>query len=218
MGKVAVFLAGLVTGVILVVLAGWVTLSGLGSVADAPPASPRPTPSATPTPGPGQTVIARGSLTSSQVLTTEGTLQDVTASGEGLTLSDKGIHANRLTITATLPFAVAAQQVGEGVDLYAAGSGRAGVRRTVDLLGQQVLVTATGDVRAVNGQLVITPVTVDLGGPDWLDSVASAAAREFVSIKHTVQGLPDGMRLIAVSVADDGFHARLEGSDITIGR
>lgn len=215
MGK---FLAGLVTGILVVIVGAWLALSSVGTVTDAPPPSPRPTPTATPTPKAGETVIARGTLTSSQVLTGDGEFDDVSASGEGLTLSDKGIHANRLTITATLPFATAAAQVGEGIELYAAGSGRAGVRRSVDLLGQRAVVTATGDVRAVGGQLVITPVTVDLGGPHWLDSVASAAARELVTIRQTVQGLPDGMRLVAVSVEDDGFHARLEGSDVTLNR
>ena len=141
---------------------------------------------------------------------------DVSANGRGIRVSDKGIHAQHLDLEATLPWAVAATQVGEGVELYAAGSGRAGISRTIEVLGQRVPVKATGTVRADNGELVIEPESVDLDGPDWLDTVASAAARALVTIRQPVQGVPDGLRLTGVSVIDTGFRATLSGDGVTI--
>jgi hypothetical protein len=37
-----------------------------------------------------------------------------------------------------------------------------------------------------------------------------------VTIRHTVEGLPEGMRLTRVTVSDNGFRATLEGSNVTL--
>ena len=63
---------------------------------------------------------------------------------------------------------------------------------------------------------MIEPETVDLGGPDLVDGALSAAARRLVTIRHTVEGLPDGMRLVRVTVTDNGFRALLEGSNVAL--
>ena len=84
--------------------------------------------------------------------------------------------------------------------------------------GREVEVRATGTVRAVDGQLVIEPETVDLDGPDWLDSAASALVRQLVTIRHTVEGVPEGMALTSVSVQEGGFRAHLRGDDVAITR
>ena len=157
-------------------------------------------------------------LTSADVVTADGGLSDVTAVGSGVTLTADGLRAGRLDLDATLPFDTAAAQIGGGVSLYAASSGRAGLRREVSVLGREVEVRASGTVKAVDGRLVIEPETIDLDGPDWLDSAASSIVRRLVTIRHTVEGVPDGMALTSVSVQPDGFRAHLRGEGVAITR
>jgi LmeA-like phospholipid-binding len=211
------FLAGFLTALVTLALAAVLVVVSL-PVADRPPEeapAPRP-PGAPRTVAKGETWLADAVLSSGSLLTSDGPLSDVRVNGSGVHLTAGGLRADRLAIEATLPFGTAARQVGNDVELYAAPAGRAGVRRTTTVLGRTVGVEATGTVRAENGQLVLEPVTVDLGGPDVLDSALSAAARRLVTIRHTVTGLPAGMRLTQVTVADRGFHVVLTGSDVVL--
>ncbi len=114
------------------------------------------------------------------------------ANGSGVRFGADGLQAARLDLAATLPFATVAEQVGDGVRLYAVSGGLAGVERTATILGRDVTIRATGTVRADRGQLLIEPETVDLGGPSFVDSAASAAARSLVTIRQDVPGVPGG--------------------------
>jgi hypothetical protein len=212
------FLLGVLTGVVGLVLGVVVVLLVAGE-----PASPRPAPpTRTASPAPptdlrrGETWLGSVSLDSNAVVTGDGSFSDLQAAGTDVRMTDRQLQVGALSLEATLPFSSAARQIGEGVELYSAGGGRAGLRRTATLLGRTVAVNATGTVSAQGGQLVIEPETVDLGGPGWLDSGLSAAARRLVTIRHTVRGLPEGMQLTRVSVADSGFQAHLEGRDVVL--
>lgn len=213
LGAVTMLVALLVAGVALV----W-SVGGPGSGADVPvptvTASSRP--SAPTGLGKGETWLDEVRLTSSQVVTGDGGLTDVTALGSGVTLTGDGLRADRLDIDASLPFATAASQIGGGVTLFPAEAGLAGLRRRVSVLGRDVEVRATGVVRAQGGQLVIEPQTIDLDGPDWLDSAASSIVRRLVTIHHTIEGVPQGMALTSVSVQDSSFRAHLRGTNVTV--
>ena len=221
MTPVRAFLLGVLSGVVAVVLglAALVLVAGDPGTA-APP--PPPGVSATPLPSPpgdlrrGETWLQAVALDSSVAITPDGAFRDVRATGRDVRMTSAGLRAGTLRIEATLPFDAAARQIGSGVQLYAAGGGRAGIRRNATLLGRDVQVQATGTVRAVGGRLVIEPETVDLGGPDLLDTALSAAARRLVTIHHTVQGLPAGMRLTHVTVTEAGFRATLDGNDVVL--
>lgn len=165
----------------------------------------------------GATWLGRVRLDASDVLSPDGGFQDVVADGSDVILDADGLTAGRLHLTATLPFATAAEQIGEEVELYAAESGRAGVRRQIELFGRTLPVAATGTVRVEAGQLVIEPEQVDLGGPEWVDTGLSAVARRLVTIRHSVQGLPQGMTLRSVAVVGDGFRATLTGTEVALG-
>lgn len=214
------FLLGVVTGVVAVAVA----LVAVVLAASQPGgATASPAPSATATAGApprdlraGETWLETVELDSRSVLTPDGPFRDVRATGSDVRMSEQGLRAGTLRLDATLPFDAAARQIGQGVQLYAAGAGRAGVRRTASFLGRTVVVRATGTVTADRGQLVIEPETVDFGGPGWLDAGLSAAARRLVTVRHAVQGLPKGMRLTRVSVVDGGFRAHLEGSGVVL--
>src|SRR5579885_1848530 len=209
------FLLGVVVGLLIVALAAGALLVAVShpSSTAAPPA-PSATASLTPPSDlrKGETWLRTAVLDSSAVVTTEGGFQDIRATASDVRMTSHGLRAGVLAIDATLPFATAARQVGGGVQLYAAGGGLAGVRRPTQLLGRTVLLQATGAVAAQDGQLVIEPQTVDLGGPSSLNTLLSAVARNLVTIRQTVQGLPTGMRLTRVTVGPAGFRVHLEGS------
>lgn len=221
MGRVKQFVLGAVTMVVALVIAA-VTLvwsvgsPGSGADVDVPSAGATPRPSAPAGLSKGETWLGDVRLTSGQVVTSDGGLQDVTAVGSGVTLTSEGLRADRLDIDAVLPFQTAASQIGGGVTLGVTDDGLASLRRRVSVLGRDVEVRATGAVRARDGRLVIEPETIDLDGPDWLDSAASALVRQLVTIRHTIEGVPEGMALTSVSVQDSGFRAHLRGDDVTI--
>jgi hypothetical protein len=214
------FLAGVLTTLVGLAVAAAFAVSSLPVVDPAQAAPPSPaTPSVPGAPGSvakGETWLADVDLASSRVLTSDGPLTDVTAKGAGVRLTSKGLRAQRLDLEAVLPFSTAAKQIGKDVQLYDAGGGRAGVRRIETILGRRVAVRATCTVTAVNGQLVIVPETVDLGGPGVLDTALSTAARRLVTIRHTVTGLPAGVRLTGVKVEQGGFRTKLTGSDVVL--
>ena len=214
------FAAGLGTGLLVAVLAVIALLllisspSG-GDPGGAPPPT-SPTPAVTTPPAPGETRLADVELSSSDVVTADGPLRDVRAVGSGVVLDEDGLTADRLDIEATLPFGTAAEQIGDGVELFAAGE-LTGLPRSIEFLGRSVDSEATDRVSAQDGRLVIEPETVDLGSADWIDQIASAAVRSLITIRHTVTGIPEGMRLEAVQVQPDGFRVDLTGTDVRIG-
>lgn len=210
-------------GVLGLLVAAGILLMTISSPAGQSPAPALPGATTTGSPGPttpvdpGETWLDDVDLSSSAVLTADGPLRDIAATGSGVTLSSDGLRAEELEIMATLPYETAAQQMDEGIELYPAGE-FAGLRRTVEVLGRQIDIDATGRVSAENGQLVIEPETVSLGSAGWIDSLASATVRSLVTIRHTVTGLPAGMRLDAVAVQPDGFRVELSGTDVEIGQ
>jgi hypothetical protein len=196
--------------------------SGASGAGGAPP-SPAPTSSATPAQQPGdlaedETWLGAVELRSQDVVSAKGDLVDVVATGSGVRFSQAGLTAQRLDIEATIPFATVAEQVGQDVTVYDAGNGKTGVERQVTILGRDIILKATGTVSADDGQLLIDPETIDLGGPSLLDSAASTLARSLATIRQDVAGVPEGMSLSAVQVTPEGFDAQLNGTDVVIGR
>ena len=202
------FLLGVGATLAVLALALVVLVLSLGS--GATPASgtaapPAPAPSATVAPRPpdltaDETWLGAVELRSQDVVSSEGDLVDVVATGSGVRFSEAGLRAQSLDIDATIPFETVATQVGQDVTVYDAGNGKTGVERTVTILGRDLTLKATGTVTADGGQLLIEPETIDLGGPAFLDSAASALARTLVTIREDVPGVPEGMALTDVEV------------------
>jgi LmeA-like phospholipid-binding len=212
-------LAVLALGLVVLVL----TLGSDVSGAPGALASPAPTASAVVAQQPGdlaedETWLGAVELRSQDVVSAKGDLVDVVATGSGVRFSEDGLTAEQLDIEATIPFATVAEQVGQDVMVYDAGNGKTGVERQVSILGRDLTLRATGTVSADGGQLLIEPESVDLGGPAFLDSAASALARTLATIRQDVAGVPEGMSLTAVQVTPDGFDAQLNGTDVVIGR
>lgn len=218
------FLLGVITTLVVSAIATGALLVSLGSGAE--PATPQVSGSSV---TPEARVEAPGDLTEEEtwlgavdlagedVVSSDGELTLVDASGSGVRFGPDGLRAARLDIDARIPFDSVAEQVGPDTRIYAVSGGLAGIEREVTVLGRDLTVRATGAVTADGGQLVIEPETVDLGGPSFVDATLSAIARTLVTIRQDVPGAPSGMALTDVSVTGAGFDARLTGTDVTIG-
>lgn len=213
------FLAGVATTLLVlgVGLLALVWSMGHPTTLPGPPAQSAAPPTTRPSSLPAdETWLGSMTLRSSELFSTRNDLRNVAVSGEGTRLTPEGIHGARLTVDATLPFPVAARQVGADVRLYAAGGGKVGISRTLSWLGRDVEVRAVGTVAVEGGQLVIQPEQVDTGAPGPIDAGLSEAARRALKIRQPVQGLPRGLSLTGVSVTEGGFAARLTGIDVTL--
>lgn len=157
-------------------------------------------------------------LDAGTLVTAGSELHDVRAVGQGVLTGPDGTVAERLMVDATVPFDVVAHELGDGTEVRAGDDGQATVVRTVQVLGREVGVTATGTVDVVDGRLVMEPRSIDVGGPDVLSQGIAAVVRELVTIEHEIEGLPEGLDLQEVTVQDDGFRANLSGEDVALGR
>ncbi|MBR7743043.1 LmeA family phospholipid-binding protein [Phycicoccus sp. BSK3Z-2] len=214
------FLLGVVTTLAVLAVGGAVLLASLGSGAeplDLPPSAAPATPAQAPDDlGPQETWLGSVDLSSQGVVAPDGSLADVTAQGTGVRFGPDGLRAQRLDIDATVPFDVVAEQIGDGVRLYAANEGRTGIERTASVLGRDVTIRATADVSAQDGRLLIEPATVDVGGPSFLDAAISAVARTLVTFRQDVPGVPEGMALREVTTGAAGFAVTLQGRDVVV--
>lgn len=155
-------------------------------------------------------------LDAGTVVTAGSTLRDVRAVGQDVVTGPDGLIAGRLTVDATVPFDAVADELGEGTEVRAADGGQATVVRTVEALGRELRVTATGTVEVEAGRLVMEPRSIDIGGPDFLSDAIAAVVRRFVTIEHDIEGLPEGLVLRDVAVRSDGFRANLFGEDVKL--
>jgi hypothetical protein len=217
-------LVGVAVTLLLLVLAAAVLFWSVSEPAGGTTAAPSPTASSPGTgtgtppdaPAEGETWLGAVGFEAGTVLTSEAELLDVEATGDDVVAGPDGIRAGRLDVTGTVPFALVAARLGEGTTVSADGS-RAAVLRTVEVAGRELRVVATGDVEVEGGRIVVIPRTVDVGGPDFLADTLGGLVRELVTIEQEVEGLPEGMELVDVTVQDDGFRARLEGEDVVVG-
>ena len=160
--------------------------------------------------------LADLALDAGTVMTADSTLRDVRAVGQDVVTGPDGLVATRLAVDATVPFEVVANEIGNGTEVRAADGGQAMVVRTVEVLGRELPVVATGTVEVQSGRLVMEPRSIDFGGPDFLSDAVAAAVRSLVTIEHDVEGLPEGLVLQDVAVQGDGFRASLRGEDVKL--
>jgi hypothetical protein len=209
----------LALGVALVIL--WWAASdpaGGGSEAVPSPTEGLERPGTVPPEGLGEDEVWLADLTlDAGTVVTEGSLlRDVRAVGRDVVSGPGGLVAGRLAVDATVPFEVVAEELGGGSVVRAADGGQATVVRTVEALGRDLRVTATGTVEVEDGRLVVEPRSIDIGGPDFLSDAAAAVARRFVTIEQDIEGLPEGLVLRDVAVRDDGFRATFRGEDVEL--
>lgn len=200
----------------------WVVSDPAGAEEAEPIASPTVAPESPASPEPPSDLSADDmwfadlTLDAGTVATPDSVLRDVRAVGQDVTTGPEGLIARRLTVDATVPFEAVAGELGEGTVVRAADAGQATVVRTVEALGREVRVTATGTVEVEAGRLVVEPRSIDVGGPAFLSEATAAVVRQFVTIEHGIEGLPEGLTLRDVSVEGNGFRANLEGENVRL--
>ena len=151
------------------------------------------------------------------VVLPDSSLLEVEARGNGARSGPNGVVVDRLEVRATVPFADVAAQLGSDSRVGPGPDGQATIERTVEVLGRQIDVVATGTVEVEDGLLVVEPRSIDLGGPDVLSRAVAGAVRKFVTIEHPIEvGLPPNLVLKDVKVQEDGFRADLTGQDVVL--
>lgn len=155
-------------------------------------------------------------LTANHMITGQTLLQDVTATGTGITATaDGATTADNLAVKATVPYAVIAQEVGAGAQV-APEDGMLRIQHRVTVLGQPIQASATCEVAAEGGLLKISPVAVDFGGPAWMQAAGEQIVRGLLTVQQPVEGLPEGLGLQEVQVGDAGLAVVLGGQNVRL--
>ena len=106
-----------------------------------------------------------------------------------------------------------------GVPLTYAGDGRVRTETTTPLLGQQVRARIDGspalDVKAQ--AITLDDAKIVVAGVDLPGFTSKALLRALLK-PIPLTGIPLGLRVTAVSAADDGIHVDLNGDDLPINR
>ena len=152
-----------------------------------------------------------GVLTSPQ-----GRVEDLELSARDVVVAGSTMTMGTATVDGVVPFTLVADEIGPGTTVTAIGQGQARVTRTVEVLGRRLGISATGRVDVEDGAVVVDPVSVETGGPQWLEGFIARTAGRFVALRHDVEGLPEGLELQRASVADDGIRVQLTGEDVVL--
>ncbi len=215
-GAVGMLLLLIVTAVVL----WWVVSDSTTDVSRAP--SPTPSTVGTSDSAPPSDLakdeiwLGEMDVRSDIVVLPDASLTDVEARGHGARSGPNGLVVDRLEVQATVPFVDVAAELGGDSRISPASDGQAKIERTVEVLGRQISVVATGTVDVENGLLVVEPRSISLGGPDVLSRAVAAVVRKFVTIEHPIDGLPPGLVLQDVAVQEDGFRVSLTGQDVVL--
>jgi len=160
-------------------------------------------------------------MTSADLGQPEGTDADVALHGVQVPLSDvlagsvQQVPVDRVDGTATLSYALLSAQLEGDTRLEREGDGLR-ITRTVELLGQQVPLTASGDVTLEGSDLVVDVEEASGAGVDLPEAVVSRAS-DLLDLRYTVPPLPFGLRLTGVHPTDDGVVVDLEATGTVIG-
>ena len=160
------------------------------------------------------------SLTAAQLGQPEGTRADVVLRGVEVPLSSvlagsvQEVPVERVDGTATLSYALLSAQLGADTELTREGDGLR-ITRTVELLGQQVRLTATGQVTLDGDDLVVDVDEAAGAGVEVPDFLLDRAAG-LLDLRYTVPALPFGLQLVDVRPAAGGVDVRVEAEDAVL--
>ena len=156
----------------------------------------------------------RIALTAEQLGQPAGTSADVSLRGVHLPLADAlsgsvaEVPVDRVDGTATLSYPLLAAQLGGDTTLAAEGSGLR-MTRTVEVLGLEVPLTATGTVTLEGQEVVVDVAEAAAAGVDVPDLVVDRAA-DLLDFRYPVPALPFGLQLTGAEPREDGVHVRVE--------
>ena len=162
----------------------------------------------------------RISLTAEQLGQPEGTRADIALHGVRVPLSSVlsgsvgSVPVDRIDGTATLSYALLSEQLGGDTTLTREGDGLR-ITRTVEVLGQELPLTAVGEVTVEGSDLVVDVEKVSDAGTDVPTLLLDQAA-DLLDLRYSVPALPFGLELTGVSAAEDGVDIRLEAVDTVL--
>ena len=159
-------------------------------------------------------------LTAEELGQPAGTRADVALRGVHVPLSDvlsssvQQIPVDRVDGTATLSYPLLAEQLGGDTTLAQAGTGIR-VTRTVEVLGFDLPVTATGTLTLDGQDVVIDVQDADAGAVDVPAYVLRRAA-DLLDLRYRVPELPFGLQLTSVRPAAGGVEVRVQATDTVL--
>jgi hypothetical protein len=162
----------------------------------------------------------RISLTAEQLGQPEGTRADVALRGVRVPLSGvvsgavEEIPVDRIDGTVTLSFALLSDQLGADTQLTREGGGLR-ITRTVEVLGRDLPLTATGQVRLDGGDLVVDVERASGAGLEIPGFLLDRAVDQ-LDLRYTVPELPFGLQLTGVRPAEDGVDLRVAATDVVL--
>jgi hypothetical protein len=162
----------------------------------------------------------RIALTADELGQPEGTEADVVLRGVEVPLSGvlsgtiEQVPVERIDGTATLSYALLSAQLGPDTELTPEGDGLR-ITRTVEVLGQQVRLTAAGQVTLEGSDLVVDVDEATGAGIDVPDFILDRAV-DLLDLRYTVPALPFGLQLTDVTPTDGGVEIRVEATDTVL--
>jgi hypothetical protein len=121
---------------------------------------------------------------------------------------------DRIDGTATLSYALLAAQLGADTELAREGD-RLRITRTVEILDQQVRLTAVGEVELEGADLVVD-VQEAAGAGVEVPAFLLDRAVDLLDLRYPVPALPFGLRVTSVRPAAEGVDVGLEAVDTVL--
>jgi hypothetical protein len=162
----------------------------------------------------------RISLTGTDLGQPEGTSADVSLRGVEVALSDvlsgsvQQVPVQRVDGTATLSYALLAEQLGPGTTVTRDGDGLR-VQRTVEVAGVRVPLTATGTV-SLDGDTLVVDVDAASGAGVGVPDVLVDQVSDALDLRYRIPALPFGLQVTGVAPADDGVRVAVEATDTVL--
>jgi hypothetical protein len=159
-------------------------------------------------------------LTAEELGQPAGTRADVSLRGVHVPLSDvvsgsvRQIPVDRVDGTATLSYALLAQQLGGDTTLTPEGNGIR-VTKRVEVLGFDLPLTATGTVALEGSDVVIDVGQASAGSVDVPGAVLDRAA-DLLDLRYPVPALPFGLQLTGVAPGADGVDVQVQATDAVL--
>ncbi|WP_138735437.1 LmeA family phospholipid-binding protein [Modestobacter excelsi] len=159
-------------------------------------------------------------LTAEELGQPAGTRADVSLQGVHVPLSDalsgsvQQIPVDRVDGTATLSYALLADQLGGDTTLSQDGDGIE-LTKSVEVLGLDFTVTAAGSVTLDGQDVVIDVHDASAGAVDVPDYVLDTAD-ELLDFRYRVPALPFGLELTSVQPAAGGVDVRVQARDTVL--
>jgi hypothetical protein len=162
----------------------------------------------------------RISATAEELGQPAGTRADIALHGVQVPLSSVlsgsvgAVPVERIDGTATLSYDLLEAQLGGDTTLHREGDGLR-ITKTVELLGQEIPLTATGTVTLDGNDLVVDVANATGAGVDIPDLLVDRVA-DLLDLRYAVPALPFGLTLTSVTPADDGVDVTVEATDTVL--